>query len=59
MKPITLVVVGRMLVAAALAIAAGLLAYEGKAGWGWFLFSAAYLGAITASEKNGDKLEEA
>jgi hypothetical protein len=56
MKPITLVVIGRMLVATACAATAGLLAYEGKTGWGWFLFAAAWLGAITASEKAGDKV---
>jgi hypothetical protein len=59
MKPITLVVVGRMLVAIACALSASHLAYEGKPGWGWFLFAATWLGAIVASEKTGDKIEDA
>ena len=59
MKPITLVVIGRMLVAIACVIFAGRLAFEGKPGWGWFLFAATWLGAIVASEKTGDKIEDA
>jgi hypothetical protein len=57
MKATALVIVGRTLAAIACVLAAGLLAYEGKLGWGWFLFAAVWLGAITATEGVGNKVE--
>jgi hypothetical protein len=36
------------------------LAYHDKAGWGWFIFTAIFLGMITVSEKESGnpKVEE-
>lgn len=52
MSSVRTVIIGRLLVAAILSIAAGVLALNGRDGWGWFLFIALILGAITATEKS-------
>lgn len=52
MNTVRTVVIGRLLCAAILSIAAGVLAFYGRDGWGWFLFIAIWLGAITASSKS-------
>jgi hypothetical protein len=55
---VTLVVIGRLLASIACTIVSGALAYEGKEGWGWFLFAAVWLGAITASSGKESAIKE-
>lgn len=52
MSIIRSVVIGRMLAALACILVAGKLAFIGKDGWGWFLFSAVILGSVTASSSD-------
>lgn len=48
-------VIARLLVAGICTGVAGMLAYGGKAGWGWFLFAALILGCVTVTTtKTGD-----
>lgn len=55
MSSVRTVIIGRLLCAAILSIAAGVLAFYGREGWGWCLFIALWLGAITASETKDGK----
>lgn len=58
MRAVILVVIGRLLAAIVCAVVGGVLAYEGKDGWGWFLFAAVWLGAIGASSSPDEKPAE-
>lgn len=57
MSAVATLVVGRLVVAAICAATAGYLALKGLTGWGWFLFAAIWLGAISVSSSK-EKVSE-
>lgn len=59
MNAVVAVAIGRLAVASICAAGSAYLAIHGITGWGWFLFAAIWLGAITASDsKNKKEVEE-
>lgn len=50
-------VIARLAVAAVCAWFGGVLAIDGKEGWGWFLLASIILGSITVRSKN-ERVEE-